>query len=64
MMKPPTQHIAESAIVLRGPLRSIHVPPMAADSPNMTIAMLKTMEIGVSSVPNRVTSGSLNTLKA
>jgi hypothetical protein len=43
---------------LRGPLRSIHLPPKAADRPSMTMAIEKTIAIAVSLVSNRSTSGS------
>jgi hypothetical protein len=49
---------------LRGPLRSTQVPPTAADSPSITIAIEKMTEIGVSFVSKCSTSGSLNTLNA
>jgi uridine phosphorylase len=49
---------------LRGPLRSTHVPPTAADRPSITIAIEKMIEIGVRLVPKCSTSGSLNTLNA
>ena len=45
--KPAAQKQAETNIALRGPLRSTQVPPTAADSPSMTIAMLKMMPIAV-----------------
>ena len=51
-------------IALRGPTRSTQVPSTAADSPSMTMAMLKMMLIGVSFVPKWSTSGVLKTLKA
>ena len=51
-------------MALRGPLRSTHVPPTAADRPSITIAIEKITEIGVSLVPKCSTSGSLKTLKA
>ena len=61
---PRLQHVAATAIALRGPLRSTHVPPKAADRPSITMAMLKMTAIGVASTPNLVSRGPLNTLKA
>ncbi len=49
---------------MRGPLRSIHLPPNAADRPSITIAIEKTTAIAVSLVSKRATSGFLNTLRA
>ena len=64
MSRPEEKHAADRAIALRGPLRSIHVPPNAADSPSITMAMLKTMAMAVSLASNLSTSGSLKTLSA
>ena len=61
---PSDQQQPETNIALRGPLRSTHVPPTAADRPSITIAIEKMIEIGVSLVPKCSTSGSLNTLNA
>ena len=62
--KPLDQHTAAAAIALRGPARSTHVPSRAADSPSITMAMLKMAPIAVRLESNRSTSGFLNTLKA
>ncbi len=64
MSRPLEKHTADRNIALRGPLRSIHLPPKAADRPSMTIAMLKTIAIAVSLVSYLATSGFLKTLKA
>ena len=63
-MNPSPQQQAATNIALRGPLRSTHVPPTAADRPSITIAIEKITEIGVSFVSKCSTSGSLNTLNA
>ena len=63
-MNPSPQQQAAVNIALRGPLRSTHVPPTAADRPSITIAIEKMTEIGVSFVSKCSTSGSLNTLNA
>jgi hypothetical protein len=44
---PLAQNTAETNMALRGPLFSTHVPPIAADSPSITIAMLKMMPMAV-----------------
>jgi hypothetical protein len=62
--KPAAQQQPATNIALRGPLRSTQVPPNAADSPSITIAIEKMIEIGVSFVPKCSTSGSLKTLNA
>ena len=49
---------------MRGPLRSIHLPPKAAARPSMTIAIEKTIAMAVSLVSNFSTSGILKTLNA
>ena len=59
-----TQNTVESTMALRGPLRSIHTPPNAAERPSMTMAMEKMMAIGVPtpvSGKNFWISGSLRT---
>ena len=61
MSRPVVKHTIDSAIALRGPLRSIQVPPNAAARPSMTMAMLKMMAMAVSLVSNFSTSGSLKT---
>ena len=59
--RPVTKNSADTAIALRGPLRSIHVPPNAAARPSMTMAMENTTAMAVSLVSKRSTSGVLNT---
>ena len=39
--KPPEKHRAEASIALRGPARSTHFPPKAAERPRMRMAKLK-----------------------
>ena len=53
---PVDQNTAETSIALRGPFRSTQVPPTAADSPSMTMAMLKMMPIAVWLVSKCATS--------
>ncbi len=64
MSRPEEKQTADRNIALRGPLRSIHLPPKAAASPSITMAMLKTIAIAVSLVSNFATSGVLKTLSA
>ena len=45
--KPADQKQAETNMALRGPFASTHVPPIAADRPSITMAMLKTMPTAV-----------------
>ena len=54
----------EKNIALRGPLRSTHLPPKAAERPSMTMEMLKMTPIAVSEVSKRSTRGLRKTLKA
>ena len=61
---PALQHSAATTIAARGPCRSTHVPPKAADSPSMTMAMEKMAATGVCPVPKCATSEVLKTLKA
>ncbi len=51
-------------MVLRGPLRSTHVPPNAAARPSMTMAIEKMTAIGVPWVPKWSCNGVLKTLNA
>ncbi len=51
-------------MAFRGPFCSTHFPPKAAESPSMTMEMLKTIPIAVSELSNLSTSGFLNTLNA
>ena len=51
MRKPAPQKQAATNMALRGPLRSTHVPPTAADSPSITMAMEKVTPIAVCDVP-------------
>ncbi len=44
---PVAQKQADTNIAFRGPLRSTQVPPIAADRPSITIAMLKITPIAV-----------------
>lgn len=46
-------------MAFRGPLRSTHVPPTAADSPSITIAMLKMTPIAVCDAPKWLISDVL-----
>ena len=64
MKNPLDQQRAAMNIAARGPARSTQVPNTAADRPSITMLMLKMIAIGVRPVPNRSTSGFLNTLKA
>jgi len=61
---PLDQQSAAVNIAARGPARSTQVPKTAAERPSITMLMLKMIPIGVRPVPNRSTSGFLNTLKA
>ena len=54
--KPAPQQQAATNIALRGPLRSTHVPPTAADRPSITIAMEKITPIAVCVVSKCATS--------
>jgi hypothetical protein len=71
-MKPPPKQHAATAIVLRGPAPSSHLPPNAADKPRTTIAMLKIQPSVVSFqssgedavIPSTFVIGPLNTLNA
>ena len=62
--KPVPQQHAATNIALRGPTRSTHVPPNAADRPSIRMAMLKIHPIGVRVVSKCATSGFLKTLNA
>ena len=57
--KPADQQQAETNIALRGPLRSTQVPPTAADSPSITIAIEKITPIAVRLVSKCFTSAVL-----
>src|SRR5690625_2199340 len=64
MRKPDVQHSVDKTIAFRGPLRSIQVPPNAAERPSITIAIEKITAIAVSEEPKRSTRGSLKTENA
>ena len=56
---PADQKQAEVNIAARGPLRSTQVPATAAESPSITIAMLKMIPMRVREVSKSSTSAVL-----